>query len=206
MWRDATTEKSWALLQKLNSEVSFVLIGGWAVYLYTQALKSKDVDMVVSLEELRKLEGLYAVVKNPRLKRYEFLVEGVGVDLYVPFYSDLGVPAEELLRNTTSLSGFTLPLPEYLLITKQKAELERTNSDKGLKDRIDILAMLMRSAVSIENYTKVLSQYKLDHYLRELVRIISNAQEELRQLGMTNPREAKMIRKELLKKVSSSYP
>jgi hypothetical protein len=162
--------------------------------------------MVVSLEELRKLEGLYAVVKNPRLRKYEFLVEGVGVDLYVPFYSDLGVPAEELLRNTTSLSGFTLPLPEYLLITKQKAELERTNSDKGLKDRIDILAMLMRSAVSIENYAKILSQYKLDHYLRELVRIISNAQEELRQLGMTNPREANMIRKELLKKVSSSYP
>lgn len=43
-YNDLITEKSWQYLQTLRRETNFVLIGGWAVYLYTKSLKSKDFD------------------------------------------------------------------------------------------------------------------------------------------------------------------
>ena len=51
-YRDSVTEASWQLLQKLKREYKFCLIGGWAVWLYTKQLKSKDIDLVVAPEEL----------------------------------------------------------------------------------------------------------------------------------------------------------
>ena len=44
-YHDIVTQKSWEELKKLNKKVKFVLIGGWATYLYTKELKSKDIDI-----------------------------------------------------------------------------------------------------------------------------------------------------------------
>jgi hypothetical protein len=44
-YNDLITQKSWQTLQVLRGRLEFVLIGGWAVYLYTKALKSKDIDL-----------------------------------------------------------------------------------------------------------------------------------------------------------------
>ncbi|HQO27670.1 MAG TPA: hypothetical protein PKX21_01230 [Candidatus Pacearchaeota archaeon] len=41
------TEQSFKLLQELKRRLDFILIGGWAVFVYTQALRSKDIDIVV---------------------------------------------------------------------------------------------------------------------------------------------------------------
>lgn len=38
-WNDAIIEKSWDVLQTLKKRYDFILIGGWAVYLYTNAMK-----------------------------------------------------------------------------------------------------------------------------------------------------------------------
>ena len=46
-YQDLITEKSWQILIRLKSKIDFVLIGGWAVYLYTKGLKSKDIDIVI---------------------------------------------------------------------------------------------------------------------------------------------------------------
>jgi len=40
------TEKSWEALTVFKKQFDFILIGGWAVYLYTHALKSKDIDII----------------------------------------------------------------------------------------------------------------------------------------------------------------
>ena len=53
-YRDSVTEASWQLLQKLKREYKFCLIG-WAVWLYTKQLKSKDIDLVVAPEELSRI-------------------------------------------------------------------------------------------------------------------------------------------------------
>jgi hypothetical protein len=46
-YHDIITQKSWEELKTLNKELKFVLIGGWATYLYTRELKSKDIAILV---------------------------------------------------------------------------------------------------------------------------------------------------------------
>lgn len=71
------TDKSYQFLQNLKRSYEFVLIGGWAVYLYTQALKSKDIDIIVDYKELAKLKENFDVFKNDRLKKYEIKTGGI---------------------------------------------------------------------------------------------------------------------------------
>ncbi|MBI4149013.1 hypothetical protein HY491_01065, partial [Candidatus Woesearchaeota archaeon] len=62
-WNDLITQKSWEALQKLKN-VRFVLIGGWAAYLWTRSHKSKDVDIIVDVDELEKIKNDFMVHKN----------------------------------------------------------------------------------------------------------------------------------------------
>jgi len=96
-YRDSVTESSWQLLQELKRQFKFCLIGGWAVWLYTQQLKSKDIDMVIDLGQLSKLRQKYDLVKNERLKKHQFRRGEVEVDVYTPYYSNLGIKAEKIL-------------------------------------------------------------------------------------------------------------
>src|SRR3989338_3375463 len=83
-YHDLITEKSFQALQKLKRKHDFVLIGGWAVFLYTKALKSRDIDFICDYEELQKLKAEYDLVKNDRLKKYEIHMGEFDVDIYVP--------------------------------------------------------------------------------------------------------------------------
>lgn len=47
------TEKSFKSLQELSKDFNFVLMGGWAIFLYTRALKSKDIDIIIKYDEQR---------------------------------------------------------------------------------------------------------------------------------------------------------
>ena len=49
-YHDIITQKSWEELKTLNKKVKFVLIGGWATYLYTKELKSKDIDILINFD------------------------------------------------------------------------------------------------------------------------------------------------------------
>ena len=96
-YNDLVTQKSWQTLGQLKKQIKFVLIGGWAVYLYTKALKSKDIDIIVDFGQLEKLRNDFSVSKNERLLKYEARREEVQIDVYLPHYSDLGIPAEEII-------------------------------------------------------------------------------------------------------------
>ena len=67
-YRDQVTTKSWELLQQLAKKYQFILIGGWAVWLYTHQLKSKDIDLLVKFDTLEKLRYDFPLTKNERLK------------------------------------------------------------------------------------------------------------------------------------------
>lgn len=204
MWRDAVTEKSWRLLQRLRSDSRFILIGGWAVYLYTNALKSRDVDIIVDFPTLEMLNVRYNLSKNMRLKKYEFAIDGIEVDTYVPFFSDLGVPVEEIQGNTVEIAAFTVPRAEYLLATKQKAETSRRGSDKGLKDRIDILALLLRANIDVQKYAALLARHGLSDYLKELEGLVVSSKNEMKMLGITDARKARLLKNELLRKMRAA--
>mgnify|MGYP000707541889 CR=1 FL=1 len=135
-WNDIAIEKSWKVLIGLKKEIGFILIGGWACYLLTRTIKSKDIDIIVGFEELEILRRKYSLKKTSFLKKYEALIEGISIDIYVPFYSDLAVPPEEIQKSSILIEGFRIPEPEILLILKQQAELARKDSVKGQKDRV----------------------------------------------------------------------
>lgn len=141
-YRDSVTGQSWELLKELKRQFKFCLIGGWAVWLYSHQLKSKDIDIVVEPQELTKIRQKYELFKNERLKKYEFRKGEVQIDVYPAYYSDLGIKAEKILANCRLVEGFSVPVPETLFILKLTAWLERKHSAKGRKDLVDLVGLL----------------------------------------------------------------
>ena len=80
-WSTIITEKSWDVLQRIKKEFDFVLIGGWATYLWTKGHKSKDIDIIIDFKELDKLKLNYNLNKNDSLKKYEIKTEGIDIDV-----------------------------------------------------------------------------------------------------------------------------
>ena len=149
-WDDIITSQSWEKLVEINKQYDFVLIGGWAVWLYTRALKSKDIDIIVSFEELSKLKDNFALHKNARLSKYEIKELNYDIDVYVEHFSNLGLPAEAIAKESQDLDGFTVPKPEMLLIAKQCAFRDRQGSIKGEKDKIDIYVVNIHTIKPID--------------------------------------------------------
>lgn len=160
-YHNLVTEKSWRLLQSLRQKYDFILIGGWAVFLYTKALKSKDIDLVLEFSELEKLKEDFEVSKNERLKKYEARWEGMEIDIYVPFYSNPGLPAEELKKFVVGLEGFKTVEKEILAILKQVALMGRKDTVKGRKDLADLVCLFRLPNFNWEKYKKVVKKYGL---------------------------------------------
>src|SRR3989344_5322059 len=172
-YQDLVTQKSWEQLIELKKGYDFVLIGGWAVYLYTKNLKSKDIDIIVDYKELGLLRKNFAVYKNDRLKKYEIKIEGIDIDIYLPHFSELGLPVEEVINFTEKTETFLLLKKEILLITKVKAFLSRRSSIKGQKDKIDILALIMLPDFDFQLFSDYMQKFKLEQY-KEILKEILN--------------------------------
>lgn len=201
-WNELITERSWDVLQKLKAKYRFVLIGGWAAYLYAKSHKSKDVDIIVDFGELEKIKMGHTLKKNDRLKKYEISIDGIDVDIYVPFYSRLALPVEEASKHATNVEGFDVVKPEVLLILKQGAEHVRKHSEKGLKDRIDIMDLLINCDIDFAAYHRLLKENKLENFHEQLVKIVSSFSEGS-YLDL-NPRQLKLKKQEILEKLKES--
>ncbi len=200
-WNDIATDKSWKVLIKFTKEFDVIVIGGWAAYLMTKTLKSKDVDVVVDFGTLNQIKIKYGLKKNIHLKKYETIIDDVSIDIYVPFFSRLIIPVEKLKEHTTIREGIKLVKPEALLILKQQAESDRKHSVKGQKDRVDILNILINSGIDSKKYNSLVKNYRLKDYPKKLKNIIKTAKKEFEYLGIKNPRKIKLIKKDLLSKI-----
>jgi len=196
-WNDRITEESWEKLILLKTKVEFVLIGGWASYLYTKLMKSRGIDIIVDYDALEKINTLYGLIKNERLKKYEIKVGRVDVDIYVPFFSKLPMPPEDLLKRfTVNLAGFRTVTPEALLILKMGAYADRQDSVKGYKDAVDILGLLLFSGLNIEDFKKILLEYGLKSYVNMLLSLLNSTdQRTLRYLNLNQNIFTKLKRK-----------
>jgi hypothetical protein len=178
-YKDLITKKSFEILKDLKRSHKFVLIGGWAVYLYTHSLKSKDIDIILDYDELEKIRKEYDLSKNDRLKKYEIIIDEIDIDLYLPFYSEIGILAEDIKNDyVNNVEGFIVPKKEVLLILKEKAYLERSESAKGQKDKIDIISIL-NTGFDFKFYKEILKKYNLQEYAEELENIVENIDEAL---------------------------
>ena len=193
------TEKSFKILQDLRRKFNFILIGGWAIFLYTKTLKSKDIDIIIDYDQLEKLKKEFNVFKNERLKKYEIKIEGIDIDIYLPFFSDLGFPVEELKNYTQTFEGFIVSIPEILLILKGVTFKERKGTVKGGKDLIDIFSLLKEKQIDWQKYKEIIKKYNLEKINQELKNLVSS-QGAIPELKLLNHQIAK-LKKEILKEV-----
>mgnify|MGYP001607335057 CR=1 FL=1 len=195
-WNSQLTEKSWKLLQKLREKYNFILIGGWAAYLWTKQQKSKDIDIVAGIAELQNLKQEH-LSKNDSLKKYEIKFEEVDVDIYVPYFSKLSIPPQDLCRYASKTEGFNVVMPEALLVLKQGAETDRENSVKGEKDRLDIVSLLFFSELDLKKYILILKKYSLEDFVERLISILRNFT-GYNSLNLA-PRELKLKKEKVLR-------
>jgi hypothetical protein len=193
-WHSDITEKSFSALVGLNKQFRFILIGGWAVYLWSKKMKSKDIDIVLDFSELGKMREKYNIQKNPRLKKYEANLKSFDIDIYLPHYSRIGFPLEELEEHTHNLEGFQVPQIEVLLFLKLYTYRERRNSIKGEKDKLDILGLLQEVNVDWPEFKKLCRKYELD--LITVLKTIFSQTERVKELGI-NPHQMTRLKKRI---------
>lgn len=176
-YHNLATEKSFKILQNLRKRFDFILIGGWAVFLYAKALKSKDIDIIIDYDQLEKIRQEFDIAKNNRLKKYEIKIEEIDVDIYLPYFSNLGLPVEEVKKYYKSVEGFLVPALEILLILKIYAASQREGTAKGRKDIIDIFSLILRSKIDWGKYKGFIKRYRLEKLNEEFKNLISSAGE-----------------------------
>lgn len=204
-WNSLSTEKSWDVLVQFSKEpIKFIVIGGWATYLWTKLHKSKDIDIAIAdIKNMDYLKYKYNLKKNDSLKKYEIQFDEIDLDIYVPYFSKLALPVEDLGKYTGKIEGFTALKPEALLILKQGAEIERRESVKGAKDQIDIMGLLVYTDFNAKFYFEILKKYKLENYFQSLKKIISNFK-DYEYLNL-DPREFKKRKIEVVEKLKINF-
>ena len=200
-YHNLITDVSFKLLQDIKRKFDFVLIGGWAVFLYTKALKSKDIDIIVDYDQLDKIRKEFDVFKNERLKKYEAKTGETDIDIYLPHFSDIGIPVEKIMKNTQMIEGFLMPIPEILLILKIYCFSSRKGSVKGNKDLIDIFSILSEDIIDWQKYKKIIAEYNFENIDQELKNLVSS-QRSIPELNLLNHKIAK-LKNSVLKELAS---
>ncbi len=194
-YHDIITEKSFKFLQELKARHKFVLIGGWAVYLYTRALKSKDIDIIIDYEELGRLKEKYTLVKNDRLSKYEIKTGEFDIDIYLPHYSRLGIDVGSVLQKAILKEGFFVPPPEILLMLKLFALNERKGSPKGRKDELDIFSLIILPEIDWDTYKKLTVDFKFEQFHALFLDLLKKTA-SVKELGL-NEQKISKLKKEI---------
>ena len=95
----------------------------------------------------------------------------------------------------TKIEGYDVALPEVLLLLKSQAARERWNSEKGVKDRVDLLALLLYTDWK-ERFLRELAE-SFDarrELLAVLARTVSESRIEYTYLDARYEREGRRLR------------
>lgn len=195
-YHDLVVAKSWEELKRLKKEIDFFLIGGWAVYFYTHGLKSKDIDIIVDYEQLSVLASLYALNKNERLRKYEAIKEEVQIDIYLPHFSNLGVPVEKLIGHERQIEGFKVLDLDYLFSLKIYTLAQRGRSEKGRKDFLDIIALWQTGQIKVLVVKKILADFNMAPDIDALKKFLTEVN-QVEELGL-NFHHFSKIKKQLV--------
>ncbi|MBU3964690.1 hypothetical protein KJ562_03160 [Patescibacteria group bacterium] len=197
-YHDLITEKSFKILQELKGKFNFILIGGWAIFIYAKNLKSKDIDIIIDYDQLAVLKRKFEIFKNERLKKYEIKNEDIDIDIYLPHFSEIAIPVEDIISNYShNVEGFSVPMPEALLVLKLYAFSSRQGSNKGKKDLIDIFSLLSIGIIDWKRYKSIIKKYNLQELGQELIKIVS-LQRAVPELNLSDYKIAQ-LRKSILK-------
>ncbi len=209
LWNDVITAKSQSLLFDLKKEADFVVIGGWAEWLYSHAAKSKDIDIFINFDDFFKMQNLFAgrgiqVNLNEKLNKYEAKVGEIDIDIYTPHHCNLIISCKDVFEKKwfKRVEQFNIIIPEVFLILKMNAETNRHGTIKGFKDRIDILSVLHKTEINSELLKSLVRKYNIG--LEKLKEVITKSSKEYLYFfdKAENLKELKKLKAELLKKIS----
>jgi len=203
MWREETTEKSWQVLNDLRNLADFILIGGWADYLWTHKLKSRDIDLCINQGNFYKLQQEllqrnHAIKRNIRLMKFEAIIDTVEVDIYTPFLSKLIVPCQDIINQKlyATIEHFKTAQPEALLLLKAQAAQQRWHSEKGAKDRTDIISLLQHADIKQAALKQMLKKYDPQNTLKNIIkRTITESRTEYKYLNLTYEKHGTQLKK-----------
>lgn len=198
-YNDIITQKSFAYLQDMRKKYKFILIGGWAVYLYSKSLKSKDIDIIINYDVLAKMKETDEVFKNDRLKKYEINTGNFDIDIYVPHYSEIGIDPTEIQKYAISKGGFVVPVLEILLLMKLFAWHNRRGSAKGQKDELDIFSLAFLPEFDWKKYSEFVKKFNFSKYHKEFIKLLKSTR-SIKELYVNEQKMAK-LRKEILGKL-----
>lgn len=143
------------------------------------------------------LKNSYDLRKNDKMKKYEIKTGEIDIDIYVRHFSPLIIPPEKI--EATKIEGFDVAKPEFLLALKQAAEEQRSSSEKGEKDRVDIINLLLKCDIDFAKYAGLLRESNKEHLIRKLITIVKTCK-EYDYFGM-NPREFKLSKESIIRKI-----
>ncbi|HAT74732.1 MAG TPA: hypothetical protein DCS28_01665 [Candidatus Moranbacteria bacterium] len=198
-YNDIITQKSFVYLQTLKKKYDFVLIGGWAVFLYSKSLKSKDIDIIIDYKVLAEMKKDGEVFKNERLSKYEINTGNFDIDIYVSHYSQLGIEIEEIKKIAIQKEGFIVPALEILFLMKLFAWHNRRGSSKGQKDELDIFSLAFLPEFDWKKYLEFVERFNFVEYGKEFAQLLKNTR-SIKELDINEQRMAK-IRKKILEEL-----
>lgn len=193
-YHEIITQKSFAFLQQLKKKYDFILIGGWAVFLYSKSLKSKDIDIIADYSTLAKMKESYEIFKNERLKKCEIKAGEFDVDIYLQHYSELGVDIAQIKETAIIKDGFLAPKLELLFLLKLFAWQARRGSAKGQKDELDVFSLAFLPEFDWDYYCRAVKNNNFQKYDRIFLELLKSKR-EVKELSINASRMAKLKKK-----------
>lgn len=193
-YNDVITQKSFAYLQSIRKKYKFILIGGWAVYLYSKSLKSKDIDIVIDYDVLAKIKETNEIFKNERLRKYEINTGNFDIDIYIPHYSEIGIEVGEIKKHAVSRDGFDVPTLELLLLMKIFTWHNRRGSSKGQKDELDIFSLAFLPEFDWKKYLEFVKKFDFSKHHQEFLQLLKSTH-SIKELAINEQQMAKCRKK-----------
>lgn len=200
-YHNLITEKSFQFLLEMKKIYKFILIGGWAVFLYTRSLKSKDIDIIIDYDELGKIKERFALHKNERLKKYEIKPGEFDVDIYLPHYSELGIDIEKIKESAVAREGFVVPQLEILFMLKLYAWRNRRGSVKGQKDELDLFTLAFLPEFDWRAYLDLVKEFSFGEHHKNFTALLKSVK-DVKELNINEQKMSK-LRKNILNQLLS---
>ncbi|MEM3731859.1 MAG: hypothetical protein QXE74_08860, partial [Candidatus Bathyarchaeia archaeon] len=117
-----------------------------------------------------------------------------------PFMCNLAVPCSVVFEEKlySIIEGFKVAVPEVLLILKAQAAQHRWHSEKGVKDRVDIISILAFVDLKIDLLKQLIEKYDQGRGLLKIIRrVVTESRIEYKFLGLTYERDGVRLRERL---------
>ncbi len=160
-WNREKTDASLKTLRVIAEKIDFVLVGGWAVYMYTGMQKSEDVDIAISYDSLDFFRK-YGINDYGGIKIKYSVVDGTTVGLFIEAYSDVSLPVHvrEIIEHYVLIDNIKVVKKELLLLLKLWVYF-RESELKVDKDIIDVISLL-NSGVDMQEFKAITEKHKIE--------------------------------------------